>query len=75
MRVVKEFVQEDVRISVFNWNNKFILKYELGPMEQTFKVSEMDILEEDDLSAFWEGVFLRKLKIDFLKWLFHFVIN
>lgn len=57
MRVVKEFIKEDVRISVFSWNNKYIVKYELGPMEQTFKLSEMDVLDEGDLVAFWEGEF------------------
>lgn len=65
MRVVKEFIKEDIRISVFSWNNKFILKYEFGPMEQTFKISELDILEEADLDFFLEGEFLEKVKLRF----------
>lgn len=65
MRVVKEFVQEEIRISVFSWNNKYIIKYELGPMEQTFKVSEMDVLEESDLESFWVGDFFEQVKIRF----------
>ncbi len=65
MRVVKEFVQEDIRISVFSWNNKYILKFELGPMEQTFKISEMDVLDETDLKIFWEGDFFEKVKFRF----------
>lgn len=65
MRVVKEFVQEEIRISVFSWNNKYILKYELGPMEQTFKVSEMDVLEESALESFWSGDFFDQVKIRF----------
>jgi hypothetical protein len=67
MRVVKEFVQEEIRISVFSWNNKYILKYELGPMEQTFKVSEMDVLEESDLESFWSGDFFDQVKIRFIE--------
>jgi len=62
MRVVKEFVQEDIRVSVFSWNNKYILKYELGPMEQTFKLSEMDVMEEDDLEIFLKDEFFIKVK-------------
>lgn len=62
MRVVQEFVQEDVRISVFSWNNKYIIKFELGPMEQTFKLSEMDVLTEKDLEIFWKGDFFGKVK-------------
>lgn len=65
MRVVKELIQEEVRISIFSWNNKYILKFELGPMEQTFKLSEMDILEENDLDTFLAGDFFEKVKVRF----------
>lgn len=57
MRVVKEFNKDETRISVFSWNNKYIVKYEQGNLEQTFKISEMDILEESDLEHFFEGEF------------------
>ncbi|MFN3759866.1 MAG: hypothetical protein ACK4SF_11665 [Algoriphagus aquaeductus] len=62
MRVVKELVREEIRVSIFSWNNKYIIKYELGPMEQTFKLSEMDVLEESELDAFLEGIFFEEIK-------------
>ena len=65
MRVVKELIREEVRISIFSWNNKYILKFELGPMEQTFKLSETDVLEEQDLDQFFEGEFFEKVKSRF----------
>ena len=65
MRVVKELIQEEVRVSIFSWNNKYILKFELGPMEQTFKLSEMDVLEESELDAFLEGDFFDQVKLRF----------
>ena len=58
MRVVKEVTLGEIRVSIFSWNSKYIFKYELGPMEQTFKVSETDILEESELAGFLEGEFL-----------------
>lgn len=61
MRVVKELVREEVRISIFSWNNKYLLKFELGPLEQTFKLSEMDLLEEADLEQFLTGEFFKKV--------------
>jgi hypothetical protein len=61
MRVVKEVTRGDIRVSVFSWNSKYIFKYELGPMEQTFKVSETDILEEAELDGFLEGEFLEEV--------------
>lgn len=65
MRVVKELIQEEIRVSIFSWNNKYILKFELGPMEQTFKLSEMDVLEEQELDGFLTGDFFEKVKVRF----------
>ena len=61
MRVVKEVTLGEIRVSIFSWNSKYIFKYELGPMEQTFKVSETDILEESELDGFLEGDFLEEV--------------
>lgn len=47
MRVVKEITGKPCKITVFSWNEKYIIKLELGPFEQTFKVSMMDYLEEE----------------------------
>lgn len=60
MRVVNELVNDGIRISLFEWNNKYIIKFELGNMEQTFKVPAMDVLEENDLEALMGGVSLSK---------------
>ena len=62
MRVVKEMTLGEIRVSVFSWNSKYIFKYELGPMEQTFKVSETDILEDSELDGFLDGEFLEEVQ-------------
>ena len=62
MRVIKEFSEKGIRISLFSWNNKYLLKFEQGMVEQTFKVSEMDVSNEDDLSIFWSETSLKKKK-------------
>jgi hypothetical protein len=62
MRVVKEVTLGEIRVSIFSWNSKYIFKYELGPMEQTFKVSETEILEESELDGFLEGEFLEEVR-------------
>ena len=62
MRVVKEVTLGEIRVSIFSWNSKYIFKYELGPMEQTFKVSETDILEESELDGFLDGEFLEEVQ-------------
>lgn len=65
MRVVKEFSKEGIRVSVFSWNNKYLLKFEMGPMEQTFKIPETDVLEESDLGTFYEGEFFDRVVVRF----------
>lgn len=62
MRIVREFVKEGVRISVFSWNNKFLIKFETGMIEQTFKVNELDISSENDIDFFFEGEFWEGIK-------------
>ena len=47
MRVVKEYLDKPCKVTVFSWNGKYIIKLEEGPFEQTYKVSEFDIIEEE----------------------------
>ena len=47
MRVVKEIPHPACKITVFSWNQKYLIKLEQGDFEQTFKVSEMDVLEQE----------------------------
>ncbi len=47
MRVVREIPHPECKITVFWWNQKYLIKLEKGPLEQTFKVSELDVLEEE----------------------------
>ena len=47
MRIVKELPHSACKITVFSWNQKYLIKLEAGDFEQTFKVSELDILEEE----------------------------
>jgi hypothetical protein len=62
MRVIKETVRNDVRISLFSWNNKYIIKFEQGGVEQTFKVDETEITAEKDLDSLFEGEFFESVK-------------
>ncbi|WP_339609004.1 hypothetical protein [uncultured Roseivirga sp.] len=47
MRIVKEIPNSNCKITVFSWNGKFLIKLENGGFEQTFKVSELDVLEQE----------------------------
>ncbi len=62
MRIVRELVKDGIRISVFSWNNKYLLKFEVGMVEQTFKVNELDLDSEKDIDFFFEGDFWEGIK-------------
>jgi hypothetical protein len=44
MRVVAELPHPECKITIFSMNNKYIIKFEQGTLEQTYKLAEMDIL-------------------------------
>lgn len=45
MRVLAELPHPDCKITIFSMNQKFIIKFEKGIFEQTYKLSELDITE------------------------------
>jgi hypothetical protein len=62
MRVVSERTKEGIRITLFDWNNKYILKFEAGGLEQTFKIPALDIMDERDLEELMDGMFFDQVK-------------
>ncbi|HSZ71855.1 MAG TPA: hypothetical protein VK750_04210 [Cytophagaceae bacterium] len=49
MRIVFEIPGEQVKTTVFHWNQKYLIKFEAGMYEQTYKVSEMDVTSDEDI--------------------------
>jgi DNA-binding FadR family transcriptional regulator len=42
MRVVAEIPHEVMKITLFQWNGKYILKFEISQFEQSYKFNELD---------------------------------
>jgi hypothetical protein len=51
MRIIDSIPHESMTISIFKMNDKFMVKFEAGPMEQTFKFYEEDVKNLDGLKA------------------------
>lgn len=45
MRTLAELPHPDCKITIFSMNQKFIIKIEQGTLEQTFKISELDVTD------------------------------
>lgn len=43
MRVVAELPHPECKITIFNMNQKYIVKFEQGTLEQSYKLSELDL--------------------------------
>ncbi|MRX46348.1 MULTISPECIES: hypothetical protein [Pedobacter] len=48
MRVVAELPHPECKITIFSMNMKYIIKFEQGTLEQTYKLSEMDLINGVD---------------------------
>jgi len=44
MRVLAELPHPDCKISIFGMNQKFIIKFEQGTLEQSYKIAEVDVV-------------------------------
>ena len=60
MRVVREINHPECKITIFSWNNRYLIKLEQGPLEQTFKIPETDVLSDDDLLNMLDAEFLHQ---------------
>lgn len=60
MRVVREIQHPHFKITLFHWNNRYLLKLESGLLEQTFKVSEFDVTSEAEVEQLLDDEFLKQ---------------
>ncbi len=45
MRTIAELPHPDFKISLFAMNQKFIIKFEQGTLEQVYKIAEADVVD------------------------------
>lgn len=58
MRIIGEVAHPACKITLFAWNMKYLIKLERGPIEQTFKVSELEVTGDEDIKKMLEGDFV-----------------
>ncbi len=60
MRVVGEIPHSDCKITIFSWNNRYLIKLEQGLLEQTFKVNEFDVSGESEVYRIVDQPFIQE---------------
>jgi predicted secreted protein len=59
MRVVSEITHPELKITIFHWNNRYLIKLEAGLFEQTYKIQEYDVDSEEDVKKLVNDEFIR----------------
>jgi hypothetical protein len=59
MRVVGEIPHPELKITIFHWNNRYLIKLEAGLFEQTFKIHEYDVASEEDVRKIVDDTFIK----------------
>ncbi|MBN8826527.1 MULTISPECIES: hypothetical protein [unclassified Spirosoma] len=65
MRFVQDIPHSQFRIGLYAWNSKYIVKIEAGPYEQTYKVSELDLIDPESIPTLLDESFLTKVAARF----------
>lgn len=49
MRTIAEIPHNECKITIFAWNQKYLIKIEQADLEQTYKISQFDVPGDDAL--------------------------
>jgi hypothetical protein len=58
MRVIGEINHPECKVTLFHWNNRYLIKIEQGLLEQTYKVPEYDVPTEDEVKRLVNDAFI-----------------
>ncbi|MBX2962470.1 MAG: hypothetical protein KF687_08155 [Cyclobacteriaceae bacterium] len=65
MRIIGEIPNSDCKITLFHWNNRYLIKLEQGFLEQTYKIDQFDLASEKDLEKIVNPEFIRQAVVHF----------
>lgn len=58
MRVLADIPHPQCKITLFAWNGKYLIKIEQGMLEQTYKVNEFDVSDEEEIKKLLDEEFM-----------------
>jgi hypothetical protein len=60
MRIIGEIPHTHCKITLYHWNNRYIIKLEKDKLEQTFKVDQFELRSEKELNTLVDDAFVQK---------------
>ena len=61
MRILGNIPHPDIRITVFSMNEKYVIKFEAGLMEQVFKIDQSEIAGIEGIQKMLDQEFMQKI--------------
>lgn len=65
MRIIDTIPHPSISISIFNMNDKYIVKFEAGPMEQSFKFQTEQVKSVENLKKMINDDFVETVRLRF----------
>ena len=62
MRIVSSFYREDLKISIFDFDLKYVIKFEFRGLEQTFKLDKLEFKDTTELENKIDNKFLKVVR-------------
>ena len=60
MRIIGEIAHDQCKITLYHWNNRYLIKVEKDFLEQTFKINQFDIALDSDLTKIINETFIQE---------------
>ncbi|MCA0362781.1 MAG: hypothetical protein U0V04_01395 [Spirosomataceae bacterium] len=61
MRFIKKIPNDFCIAELYFFNNKYVIKFEIGLLEQIYKVSELDVSGEEEIDEMLGDSFMKKV--------------
>ena len=62
MRYLKDIFNNRFKISIYQWNNKYIIKIESGTYEQTYKIDQYEVADVEEIEKCVDNIFLESVE-------------
>ena len=66
MRYIKDIVHQQFKIGLYQWNNKYIIKIEMGLYEQTYKIDDYEISSLEEIDRILDEPFMQAVSARFV---------
>ena len=65
MRIIDTIPHRSINIRIFQMNEKYIVNFEAGPMEQAFKFSSEEVKSLEELKSMINDEFIETVRLRF----------